>query len=82
MAEVKTGMYKHFKGGQYEVLGTAKHSETLEDLVVYVHSGTDSFGRKNGLWVRPLSMFVEIVSVGSKRVPRFEYIGPVKKIKK
>ena len=71
-------MYKHFKGGYYQVLGVAKHSETLEEFVVYIHLGADSFGRTNGLWVRPMSMFMEMVTVGNKKVPRFGYIGPVK----
>lgn len=65
---IKIGKYKHFKGPEYEVIGLAKHSETLEDLVVY----KDSSGE---LWVRPVKMFLEEVEVNGKKVPRFKYIG-------
>lgn len=64
------GKYRHYKGNEYIVLGVAKHSETLEELVVY----QAQYGEK-GLWVRPLSMFLEEVEVNGKKVPRFEYIG-------
>jgi hypothetical protein len=65
---IKLGKYKHFKGPEYEVIGLARHSETLEDLVVYRDS-------KGGLWVRPLKMFLEDVGVDGKKIPRFKYIG-------
>jgi len=65
------GRYRHYKGPQYVVLGTARHSETNERLVVY---RTD-YGDKS-LWVRPLAMFVETVTVDGQQVPRFEYLGP------
>jgi hypothetical protein len=68
----KPGFYKHFKGHLVKVLGVAKHSETLEDLVVYDHLGTNEL---SGLWVRPLAMFMEDVEVDGKKVPRFEYVG-------
>ncbi len=63
------GVYKHYKGKLYEVLGTAKHSETLEELVVY-----KALYQPDGenLWVRPLSMFTEDLEVDGKRVKRFE----------
>ena len=62
------GKYKHCKGKLYEVLGVAKHSETLESLVVYkaLYKNPDS-----DLWVRPLSMFTEKVVINGKKVPRF-----------
>ena len=60
------GRYRHFKGGEYEVLGVARHSETDEWLVVYRPLYGDG-----GLWVRPLSMFQEAVTVGGEAVPRF-----------
>lgn len=66
---LKLGRYRHFKGGEYEVLGMAKHSETGEALVVYRR--LDS-GRS--LWVRPLAMFLEQVEYKGTRVPRFAFI--------
>ncbi|MBU2540143.1 DUF1653 domain-containing protein [Patescibacteria group bacterium] len=78
--EIKTGIYQHFKGNNYEVLGTAKHSETLEELVVYKSlyaCPSEARKRMRGdgeLWVRPLKMFLEKVEIGGKKVPRFKYI--------
>lgn len=60
------GKYRHFKGKDYEVLGTARHSETLEAMVVYRPLYDDG-----GWWVRPLTMFAETVEVDGKQVPRF-----------
>ncbi len=65
---LQLGTYRHYKGGVYEVLGVARHSETLEELVVYRAQ------RDGSLWVRPLGMFVETVAVESRTVPRFELI--------
>ncbi len=70
--EVTPGIYEHFKGMKMKVLGVAKHSETLEDYVVYDHLGTDS---RSELWVRPVAMFLEEVEVNGQKVPRFKYIG-------
>lgn len=70
MEQLKAGKYKHFKGKEYEVIGIAKHSETLEEMVVY----RALYGEME-LWVRPLSMFIEIVGKDGKKFPRFEYIG-------
>jgi hypothetical protein len=73
--QVKKGIYLHFKGKKYRVLGVGKHSETLEDLVVYQGLyDSDEFG-KNPIWVRPLKMFVEEVEVDGKKQPRFKYLG-------
>jgi cyclomaltodextrinase / maltogenic alpha-amylase / neopullulanase len=69
---LKLGKYRHYKGNEYQVIGIAKHSETLEDLVVYKKLYDD-----HGLWVRPLKMFIEKVDVDGKKVPRFEYIGKI-----
>ncbi len=69
---LKIGFYKHYKGHTMKVLGVAKHSETLEDLVVYEHLGTNEL---SDLWVRPLAMFLEDVEVDGKKMKRFEYIG-------
>ena len=67
--QVKIGKYRHFKGNEYEVLYVAKHSETLEPLVVY----RALYGDK-GVWVRPLAMWNEKVEYGGEIVSRFTYI--------
>jgi cyclomaltodextrinase / maltogenic alpha-amylase / neopullulanase len=67
MIEVKKGKYRHFKGDECEVIGTAKHSETLEELVVYNHLGN--------LWARPKEMFLETIERDGKTLKRFEHIG-------
>ena len=67
---VKLGRYRHYKGKEYQVMGVAGHSETLEELVVY----QALYGRKE-LWVRPLSMFLEEVEVNGKKIPRFKYLA-------
>lgn len=66
---VKPGLYRHYKGKHYEVIGVAKHSETNENMVVY----RPLYGER-GLWVRPLKMFEETMPNGTKR---FEYCGEV-----
>ena len=72
---IKSGKYKHYKGKEYEVIGTARHSETLEELVVYrALYDSKEFGDM-ALWVRPLGMFLEEVETDGKKVPRFEYMG-------
>lgn len=67
--QLEFGKYKHYKGNNYEVIGVANHSETLEELVVY-----RALYGENGLWVRPLTMFLETVEVDGKKVPRFKFI--------
>ncbi len=64
--EIKPGRYKHFKGNEYEVLEVAKHSETLEPMVVY-----RALYGEGGLWVRPASMWFETVEHEGKTVLRF-----------
>ncbi len=71
MEGIGKGVYRHFKGNEYEVLCTAKHSETLEEMVVY----RALYGER-GVWVRPLSMWNEIAERDGKRMRRFTYIGP------
>jgi hypothetical protein len=66
---VVQGIYRHYKGSLYQVLHTAKHSETEESLVVY----RCLYG-EYGVWVRPLAMFTETVTVDGKEIPRFELI--------
>lgn len=70
--KIKPGKYRHYKGKEYEVIGIARHSETLEELVVY-----KALYQPEGenLWVRPHHMFIEDVVVGGKKMPRFEYLG-------
>ncbi|MBI3876142.1 MAG: DUF1653 domain-containing protein [Verrucomicrobia bacterium] len=68
--EPRPGRYRHYKGNEYRVVGLARHSETLAELVVYQALYGDS-----GLWVRPRTMFGETVEVGGRRVLRFEHIG-------
>lgn len=68
--EIKTGKYQHWKGKMYEVIGIAKHSETLKEFVVY-----RALYGKNELWIRPKEMFLEKVIVNGKEIPRFKYIG-------
>ena len=62
------GIYKHYKGNKYKVLGIAKHSETLEEMVVY-----QALYGEMGIWVRPLYMWSEEVNVDGKTVLRFMY---------
>lgn len=67
---VKPGRYIHFKGNEYEVLCTAKHSETLEEMVVY-----RALYGAGEVWVRPAKMWNETVEVNGKKTPRFTYAG-------
>ena len=71
---LKPGIYRHYKGKEYEVIGIAKHSETLEDMVVYKALYESDKFDKDQLWIRPLSMFVENVVVEGKEISRFEYL--------
>ncbi len=59
------GLYRHYKGGLYRVLGTATHSETEAPYVVYAPL------KSNRLWIRPLAMFTETITVGDYYGPRF-----------
>lgn len=71
LAEIPLGRYRHAKSGRpYEVLGVVRHSETLEQLVLY----RALYGER-GTWVRPVAMFGEVIDVGGRRVPRFEFVG-------
>lgn len=67
---IPLGLYRHYKGNDYEVLGVARHSETEEEVVVY-----RALYGEHGLWVRPLAMFTETVEVAGHRVPRFRHVG-------
>ena len=70
MQEIIPGRYRHYKGHEYIVIGIARHSETMEELVIYRQEYGD-----NALWVRPKQMFLETVEVDGKVLRRFEYLG-------
>ena len=67
---LEKGIYKHFKGNRYELLDIAKHSETLEEMVVYKALYGDG-----GVWVRPAFMWNEEVEYEGRKVKRFTYLG-------
>ena len=69
MSVVIGGKYEHYKGKPYRVLAVAKHSETLEEMVVY----QQLYGEES-VWVRPLGMFLETVEVDGEIIPRFRYM--------
>lgn len=69
MPEIKPGLYMHFKNKKYQVLFCARHSETLEEMVVYRPLGSDD------VWVRPASMWNEVVERNGKSYRRFTYLG-------
>jgi hypothetical protein len=72
---IKAGKYQHYKGNFYQVLGMARHSETLEDMVIYQSLyNSPEFG-DHPVWVRPAKMFFEIVDKNGEKVARFAYIG-------
>ena len=67
---IKPGRYRHFKGNEYEVIGVAKDSETMEEVVVY-----RALYGEHGLWVRSARMFAEIIERDGRTLPRFQFIG-------
>ncbi len=67
---IPKGIYKHFKGHVYKVIGIAKHSESLEEQVIYV-----SIDDETDLWVRPATMFLDMIERDGKRFQRFEFLG-------
>lgn len=69
MNEIKLGIYEHFKGKRYEVVGVGRHSETLEEFVIY-----RALYGEGGLWIRPAAMFLEEVKFNGKKAQRFKYI--------
>ena len=70
LPDTPAGLYRHYKGRTYQVLGCVRHSETLEPLVLY----RALYGQR-GLWVRPAAMFAEVAEFNGKVQPRFERIG-------
>ena len=72
--KISLGTYRHYKGKLYEVIAVSRHSETLEELVLYrALYDSPEFG-KDALWVRPRSMFFEKITVDGKEIPRFEHV--------
>jgi len=67
---MRPGKYRHYKGNEYEVIAVAKHSESLEEMVVY-----RALYGEGEVWVRPLSMWNDMIDIGDKTVKRFEFIG-------
>ena len=72
MSEIKLGIYQHFKGMKYRVVGFAKHSETLEDMVIYEALYDNPVAK---IWVRPTTMFTGVIEKDGKTFKRFEYLG-------
>jgi hypothetical protein len=70
LIETRPGLYRHYKGLMYEVIGTARHSETLEPMTLY----RALYGER-GLWVRPAAMFGEEVEIAGVRQPRFAWVA-------
>ncbi len=70
--KIKSGVYEHYKGEKYRVLGVAKHSETLEDLVIYEALYDNKMSK---LWARPTEMFAEEVEIDGQKIPRFKFIS-------
>ncbi|MEK7504704.1 MAG: DUF1653 domain-containing protein [Patescibacteria group bacterium] len=71
MEKIKLGIYEHFKGNRYKVLGVAKNSEASEqEFVVY-----QALYGEHDLWIRPLAMFLETVDKPEYKGPRFKYVG-------
>jgi hypothetical protein len=64
------GLYRHYKGGDYEVVGTVRHSEDLQPMTLY-----RALYGEHGLWVRPAAMFNETVVIEGVMQPRFRYLG-------
>lgn len=69
LIEMPPGLYRHYKGGEYEVVGTVRHSETLEPMTLY----RALYGQR-GLWVRPAAMFLETVDIDGVVQPRFRKV--------
>lgn len=72
LIETRPGLYRHYKNLMYEVIGTVRHSETLESMTLY----RALYGER-GLWVRPAAMFNEEVVIDGVRQPRFAWVGEV-----
>ena len=71
MIVIKPGIYRHYKNKEYRVIAVGKHSETLEDFVLYEALYDNTLSH---FWIRPLSMFADMVTVDGKEVSRFEFL--------
>lgn len=69
MQNIKLGKYRHYKGNEYNVIGIAKHSETLEEMVVY-----QAVYGEHEIWVRPAKMWNDVIDLGNKKVTRFTLV--------
>ena len=75
MKNIKVGKYRHYKGKYYKVVGVARHSDTLQEFVIYrALYDSREFGKK-AWWVKPVSLFTKKIKYKNKRVPRFKYIS-------
>ena len=72
---MELGIYEHYKKKNYEVIGLARHSETLEELVVYKALYESSDFGKDALWVRPKTLFQEKINIDGRIISRFRFIG-------
>lgn len=75
MSELPFGKYLHYKGGEYQLIGVGRHTETLEEFVIYQALYISSEFGDQAIWVRPKSMFLEQVEWQGQKLPRFKYLG-------
>lgn len=68
-AKIKKGIYQHYKGNYYEIIDSARHTETLEEFVIY-----RALYGNHELWIRPLAMFLQDVEIHGIRTKRFQYV--------
>lgn len=73
MSKIKSGIYRHYKGNMYKVLHIAKHSETLEDMVIY-----QDVNAPEKIWARPASMWNDDIEIDGKIIKRFELTNEIK----
>lgn len=75
MSELLPGQkYRHYKGGEYQIIGVGRHSDTLEEMVVYQALGDSPEFGNQAIWVRPKAIFLENVEYNKEIVPRFKYL--------
>jgi hypothetical protein len=72
MKKFTPGYYRHYKGKKYLAIGLAKHSETLEPLVIYISLYENETSQ---IWARPLEMFIDEVELDGKKIPRYKFIS-------
>jgi hypothetical protein len=75
LPDIQLGIYRHYKGKEYEVVGIGTNTETREVLVVYKCLYETPGYDKDALWMRPYNMFVDSIVVNDKTIPRFKYTG-------